>query len=414
MAPNVNYDTMVTKARLMQHELFLNLKEQQLMQQQSDVQSERVVSHHHCHSSKEEAEARQDTDAFISPSSSASSLALPTTATTTPAVSAAIVARALMVHATEDCVMTALLDEQWDTLEALCHDNPSLVASQSISMVCQGENSTGLPVHFLCGRKSTPVSVLETLVKAHPSGSSSLMTPESNAGRLPLHIAVLKGASLAVVEYLCQAEPQALSTWDQEGNLPLHYAAMYASDAVVALILRAYPQACHDANAQSQRLPLHLLCARSWGGCAPEHIIALGTIQTVIHEYPDALKVADRRGRLPLHVHCASEPRADVLQVLVEGYSEALLMTDASNAKWNPLSLARKFTTATTTADSNSNNGSSNVVLAYLMEMTNKERRKKYKFLAPFKAVGGKIGAARRRAHNKPDPEALHLHYCYG
>lgn len=405
MAPNVNYDatTMVTKQRLIQHELSLNLKEQQQQHQQLQQPSEeRVVSHH---SQNDEAEARQDTDAVLS-----SSLSLPATTSS----STAVVHRALMVHATEDSVMAALLDEEWDTLESLCRDHPVVVASQSISMVCQGENSTCLPVHFVCGRQSTPVSTLQALVQAHPSGTQSLMIPEGTAGRLPLHLAVLKkgASSLAVVEYLCRAAPAALQAWDQQGNLPLHYAAMYASDAIVALLLEAHPPACREANVPSQRLPLHLLCARSWGGCPPEQIIRLTTLQQVYQEYPDALKRTDRGGRLPLHVHCASDPRADVLQVLVEGYGEALLRSDTSASKWNPLSLARKFT-ATTTGNNN-NNGSSNVVLAYLIEMTNKERRKKYKFLAPLQAVGGKIVAARRRANNKPDPEALHLHYCYG
>ena len=426
MAPNVNHDaaTMLTKQRLIQHELFLSLKEEQQQQQQQQQSGK--------NDENKEREARQDQDSNAVISSSSSTLASLAYDPTAAAASAAVaVSRALMVHATEDSVMTALLDEQWDTLEALCRDNQSLVASQSITMVCQGENTTCLPVHFCCGRKSTPLSTINALVTAHCQGRGCLMMPESNAGRLPIHMAVLKGAaSLDVVEYLCRTEPQSLCVTDHEGNLPLHYAAMYASDAVIQVLVRSYPAACHEANTQSQRWPLHLLCARSWGGysCCDDDddddpqqmIVSMDTINMVIQEYPDALKQPDRRGRLPLHVHCASDPRADVLQVLVERFPEALLMTDDSNAKWTPLSLARKFTT---TLDSNNNNksgksstttnGSSNVVLAYLIEMTNKERRKKYKFLAPLKAVGGKIVAARRRA-SKPDPEAFHLHYCYG
>ncbi|CAB9527080.1 Ankyrin Repeat [Seminavis robusta] len=289
----------------------------------------------------------------------------------------------------QDLLQRSLRDEHWNRVEDLCEKDPSL-ARDRISMVCQGENSTCLPIHFAAGKKSTPVSTIDSLVTAHPG---SLLAVESSGGRLALHIAVLKGASFAVVRYLCEAMPQTLGMADQEGNLPLHYAAMYSSDEIIQLLLKSHADGCNQAN-RSDRLPLHLLCARCWD----RNAISMETVQAVLMEYPEALKCADRRGRLPLHVACSSQdPRADMIQLLVPAYPEALLARDQS--KGTPLDLARKFSAG------------GGVVVAYLQDCSNKERRKKYKFLAPFKHVGGKIA---RRRHCKPDVDALHLHYCYG
>lgn len=288
----------------------------------------------------------------------------------------------------QEQLQEALRDGQWNRVESLCEDHPSL-AREPISMVCQGENSTCLPIHFAAGQKSTPVSTIDALVTAHPS---SLLATESSGLRLALHISVLKGASFALIRYLCEAFPQSMGVKDQEGNLPLHYAAMYSNDEIVQLLVKKYPEGCRQVN-RSDRLPLHLLCARCW-----EHeAIAVQTIQGALDQYPEALKTADRRGRLPLHVLCSSHPRADVLQILVASYPEALLETDKS--KSTPLDLARTFEKG------------GGVVVALLEEGTKRERRKKYKFLAPFKNVGGKIA---RRRHAKADVDALHLHYCYG
>lgn len=290
----------------------------------------------------------------------------------------------------QEQLQEALREEEWDLVESLCECHPSL-ARQSISMVCQGENSTCLPIHFCAGQKSTPVSTIDVLVTAHPS---SLLAVESSGLRLALHLAVLKGASFAVVRYLCEALPQSMSLKDQEGNLPLHYAAMYSNDAIVALLAKAHPEACAQTN-QSDRLPLHLLCARCWDKDA----ISVETIRMVLEQHPQGLQAVDRSGRLPLHVCCSSQsPRGDVLKILMEGYPEGLLVTDKSKA--TPYDLARQLSTGPT------------VVMQTLQEGTNRERRKKYKFLAPFKSVGNKI--ARRRHSKANDVDALHLHYCYG
>jgi hypothetical protein len=282
-----------------------------------------------------------------------------------------------------------LINEDWKGVEDLCEQQPSLARDSIVLMVCQGENSHCLPIHFAAGQKSTPISTIDSLVTAHPS---SLLATESSGGRLPIHIAVLKGASVAVVRYLCEAQPQSMGMKDQEGNLPLHYAAMYSSNEIVQLMVKAYPLACKVGN-RSDRLPLHLLCGRCWD----QDPIAVDTIQAVLTEHCEALRWADRNGRLPLHVCCTSQnPRADIVQLLVPAYPEALLARDQS--KGTPLDLARMFP-------------GGGVVLAYLQDCTNKERRRKYRFMAPFKHVGGKIA---HRRHHKPDVDALHLHYSYG
>jgi hypothetical protein len=54
-------------------------------------------------------------------------------------------------------------------------------------MVVQGENSSALLLHLVCGIEETPVSVIDTLVTLHPK---SLLEKDERAGREPIHIAV--------------------------------------------------------------------------------------------------------------------------------------------------------------------------------------------------------------------------------
>lgn len=405
MAPNTR--SFPSSPTMIHDEIFFHLKEQRMMEhQQLQLQLEMPELLLHQYPKRDVAvdaapitsrETRQEE--ALSASSSSSSLTEETLTPPTREAKPPVVEEEEEEAPSTPDIMTVLLDEQWDTLQQFCEDDSS-IASQSITMVCQGENSVCLPIHFASGRKSTPQSTFETLVQAHPS---SLLQAESIAGRLPLHMAVWKGASVETVKYLCEAMPESLKVSDQEGNLPLHYAAMYSADAIVSLLVELHPEACRAAN-QSERLPLHLLVARCWSKDA----ITKDTIQNVVELHPEACRLADRRGRLPLHICCSSDARADVLQLLVSQYPEALLATDTS--KLIPLDAARKFTQQ---SSMNTTNGSSNVVHAYLMEMTNKERRKKYKFLAPFQSVGTKL-ARRRASRQKAQIEAVQLHYCYG
>jgi hypothetical protein len=164
-------------------------------------------------------------------------------------------------------------ENKWTKVVQYLEQDPSL-SRREVSMVCQGENLKCLLIHLLSGNQSTPISVIDSLVTLNPG---SLLQPEQRGGRLPIHLAVVKGASHAVVQQLCNARPQALQVADEEGNHAVHYAAMYGSSSMLRLIVQAYPEACRVLNQRDRYL--HGLQIQ--GACL-NHL--LGYAQTVPRE----------------------------------------------------------------------------------------------------------------------------------
>jgi len=222
-------------------------------------------------------------------------------------------------------------DEEWEQVEAAIQRDPSLAMAQ-VSMVFQGENSKCVLIHLMCARRKTPLSIIEQLVFANPS---ALKQQESRGNRLPLHICLFKGSTPDIVEYVLEQNPQAVHHADSEGNLPLHYAAMYACPQIWNLILQSNPKGVKRGN-EKLKYPLHLMCARYFG----RYDITPDQVKSCLDANPAAIQIPDAWGRLPLHLACQGHARKDVIQVLVEVYPEALLQADSS--KDTPYDLVRR------------------------------------------------------------------------
>lgn len=298
-----------------------------------------------------------------------------------------------------DALMKAIRHEEWSTVESMLEECPEL-ASQTVRMVCQGENCTGIPLHFvLCHcSKYSPVSIVDSLVTACPSSLSS--SRDGRGARLALHIAILKGASFALVKYLCEADPSSLQKPDQDGNLALHYAATYycPKSPVFTFLLRLYPEACRIAN-NKDRLPLHLVCAHCYykedtttvtttkKDGDDGTLLFLSAVRDVIEAHPLALESPDRSGRFPIHVACAmgvaTHYQRELLELLITSSSQTLLAQDTDN--YTPYVLARRFSHGIQKRRPRQPkyqccaNGNDDNHLEFLQGCTNQERRKKFR-----------------------------------
>jgi ankyrin repeat protein len=77
-----------------------------------------------------------------------------------------------------------------------------------------------------------------------------------------LHYAAKQSASVAVVEALLAAYPEAAKKKDADQRLPLHWAAtcVAPSKAIVKALLDAYPAAAREKD-MGMRTPLHYAAA---------------------------------------------------------------------------------------------------------------------------------------------------------
>jgi ankyrin repeat protein len=293
-------------------------------------------------------------------------------------------------------LLESIQDNEWKQVLYFLEKDP-LLSRRQVSMVCQGENSKCLLVHMLCGRRTTPIPVIDMLVTLHPA---SLLQAEERGGRLPIHLAVVKDASFEVAHYICQARPQALRKQDQEGNHPVHYAAMYGSSAVLRLLVQLDPAACGVSNGRD-RFPLHILCARYFETDVDTDTLSPKDMDLVVDAYPDALRTCDRFGRTPLHLAAhAQQPQWELLEILIRRYPQALVLKDKAGK--TPLTLAKgniKFGNQSKSFD---------LVVSSLVECTLRERRKQspYTYLPSFLLNTSSISKRKQRKND--------LYHCYG
>jgi hypothetical protein len=261
--------------------------------------------------------------------------------------------------------LQAFLDNRdWSNLTALVESHPE-VCRQSVSMMLQGREVTCLPLHAVFERPGADLSVIDCLLTAFPG---ALLSKDKEGDRIPLHMAAMKGVSTAVMRYMVEALPKSLQAIDREGNLPLHYAAMYSCEAVVELMANLSPDTCQHANAKA-RLPLHLLCARVWD----QESLSRSMIRNIIRHNPDAVRQPERQGRLPLHLACEQGyPRQDIVQILVNSFPAGLLYRE-ENAGRTPLVICEWMKSSGFRENEH--------VLAFLRDKTSQEKPQKNGFL---------------------------------
>lgn len=135
------------------------------------------------------------------------------------------------------------------------------------------------------------------------------------------------GADTDVVSYLIRKYSGAAKRTDKEGMTPLHIICdsdggvdspivSGQMEQIVELLIEANPEACKKQS-NDGATPLLLAVARN----AP-----LPVLKALIVANQDPLSIADKGGRLCLHVAVAVNATAATFKLLVESYPGGLLM----------------------------------------------------------------------------------------
>jgi ankyrin repeat protein len=102
-----------------------------------------------------------------------------------------------------------------------------------------------LPLHLACQCSADALEVVTLLLEAGPEAATS----PDRRGRLPLHVAASCGAATAVVRALLAANRRASTALDAAGQTPAHCAATRVDHAdTLALLLDVNPQVCESCT----------------------------------------------------------------------------------------------------------------------------------------------------------------------
>lgn len=226
---------------------------------------------------------------------------------------------------------------------------------------------------LLCLEHKSSKSVVKSLLHIN---RDVFLTIQDEEGTL-LHKALLLGANRDIIKLLLKTYPDLVSTADAEGWLPLHSSVgsnhNQASTDVVQCLLQAYPEAltkttnlgrsplllalrydapfetieilCNDETAQlpdrDAHYPLHFACRAQ----SRVRVICL-----LLKTFPQATKMEDLRGMLPIHfcckyhtteiekIECDPQVKIKVIQILVKADPESLFHRDDDG--YSPLDMA--------------------------------------------------------------------------
>jgi hypothetical protein len=179
----------------------------------------------------------------------------------------------------------------------------------------RARDETGwLPLHK-AAEYSSSVAVVQALLAANPEAAKAT---NNRGGFTPLHYAARSSISVAVVQALLAANPEAAKATDKYGSTPLHLAAgnnsLVAVVAVVQMLLAANPETAKARTTNNGRLPLHV---------AARFSPSVAVVQALLAANPEAAKATDNAGSMPLHLAAWGSSSVAVVQVLLAAYPEA-------------------------------------------------------------------------------------------
>jgi hypothetical protein len=123
-----------------------------------------------------------------------------------------------------------------------------------------------------------------------------------------------------MARFVARLWPPALGKRNRQGDLPAHIAAKGQSMHMLRFVAREWPQGLLEPN-KAGRLPIHL-AIRSFDKSSEK-------VQFLAEECPPSLQVrAGEYGQHPLHAALGWELSFDLVQILVNGWPEALLERD--------------------------------------------------------------------------------------
>ena len=236
-----------------------------------------------------------------------------------------------------------------------------------------------LPIHVAC-QEGAPLVVVQRLLQARPE---TTMSPTNDRRcMLPLHLACRfyngrNKEKSRIIRYLCKSNPTSLQLTCSNGETPLHLVCRnyFCTAKDVRFLSRQFPKALTIQSRKDGKTPLHIACEKHYmerkqgthvphpsddnpssssseivhylvqlqpnalrmanhRGELPLHSCVKGfqptpLVHFLLHQYPYAATHQDRHGRTPLHLSTLQRmPSHSTTQALLQAFPDAVLMTD--------------------------------------------------------------------------------------
>ena len=183
--------------------------------------------------------------------------------------------------------------------------------SENLTFYLNGDTLLHTAIEF-----NASIEVLETITSLRPSS----LKEENNDGKLPIHFAAWRQVGPATMVFLIRNYPESLMIVDEKtGNVALHYALQYsptkvnadANTEMIEKVLSHMPAACFVIN-KAGYYPIHLATRAR----CPYHIIEA---MLKVVPYSFGFFSENRLRLLPIDFAIASNASADVIGLLL-GY----------------------------------------------------------------------------------------------
>jgi len=191
------------------------------------------------------------------------------------------------------------------------------------------------PLEVSCNNKSIMLETIQILLNAWPEA----IRAGDFVGLLPVHSLCRidhldEAVLLEIIHSMLNMDHSLLSLADADENgcLPIHYAAYYKSTSFCKILLNAHPESIRVGENSPSGLPIH--CAS-----ISKRDDAVDTIRYMLELYPESINARDDNGRMPIHLAARKPQRLDTIEFLLKHDPNSASTRDTSR-RYFPLQLA--------------------------------------------------------------------------
>jgi ankyrin repeat protein len=164
-------------------------------------------------------------------------------------------------------------------------------------------------LHVALNRKNVSFDVIKYIYSLDPQAIST----KNRLGMLPIHCAS-KFCNINIIKFLLDKYADAVKELDRFISLPIHTAIRYNTPDVIKLLIDMFKEGLKQPD-KRQNIPLHYVS---------QNDSCIEVLKILLNEYSDGCKIANTDGELPLHYSIKDGSSIDLIMILIDTYPDSL------------------------------------------------------------------------------------------